>query len=342
MSQEPTKARTTDEKIALFSQCFSGRTDVYGTYDPATGKARIVKAPVTRQVILSHLRGEKPYGVYPLVKDRVRFLAVDFDIDDPSVPLAFAALAKRYAINARIERSKSKGYHAWIFFGGTGVLAAKARLVARHILEEVECPDAEIFPKQDALNDKTPYGNFINAPLFGRLVLEGRTVFVDPNAALTPYSDPWSVLEGVTRVPERSLDELIETNELGHSESPNPSIAVEPSTDRGATFYGLPPCAQRMLREGVRSNQRVSCFRLAVQLKRVGLPHDIALAALQVWAARNRPENDKGVITAQEILIQTSSAYAKGYCARGCEDPAVQPYCDPGCPIIPRTGKDTK
>ncbi|MCX7013942.1 MAG: hypothetical protein NTW86_15555 [Candidatus Sumerlaeota bacterium] len=271
--------------------------------------------------------------MYPLVTDRVRFLAVDFDNEDPSTPLAFAALAKRYGIESYIERSKSKGYHAWVFFQGSGIPAVKARLVARHILEEVECPDAEIFPKQDALNGKTPYGNFINAPLFGRLVLEGRTVFVNPTTLLVPYPDQWGVLEGVIRVPERLLDELIELNELGHHEPPSPSIAVEPNTVRGATSFGLPPCAQRMLREGVRSNQRVSCFRLAVQLKRVGLPPDIAVAALQVWAARNRPENGKGIITAQEILIQTSSAYAKGYCARGCEDPAMTRYCDASCPV---------
>jgi hypothetical protein len=88
-----------------------------------------------------------------------------------------------------------------------------------------------------------------------------------------------------------------------------------------------------MLNEGVRSEQRVSCFRLAVQLKKTGLPYDTAVAVLKVWAAKNRPENGKGVIEEREILAQTASAYTKDYRGCGCEDPAVARYCDSSCPL---------
>ena len=115
------KQRSTDDKIALFQRFFSGLTHVYGTYNPATGQVRQVKAAVTKNVILRHLKGPQPYGVYLLVNDRTSAAAVDFDDQDPFGPLQFIAAAKHYEIHAYMERSKSKGYHAWIFFDQAGV-----------------------------------------------------------------------------------------------------------------------------------------------------------------------------------------------------------------------------
>ncbi len=65
-----TGERTTAQKIALYTSLFKGRTDVYGTYDPKTGRAGQVKQPVTKQVVISHLKGERPYGIYLLLDDR--------------------------------------------------------------------------------------------------------------------------------------------------------------------------------------------------------------------------------------------------------------------------------
>ena len=169
--------KSNSEKIALFKSFFSGLTKVYGSYDPISGKAFQVKKPVTDPVILSHLKGVQPFGVYLLVKDRTKAIAVDFDDDDGNPPLEFLARAKHYGIPVYIERSKSKGFHTWIFFEKEGVKASKARLVVKSILEEFDHHDTEVFPKQDFLNGDRLYGNFINTPLFGRLVSQGRTVF---------------------------------------------------------------------------------------------------------------------------------------------------------------------
>jgi len=329
--------RTTEQKLALFARFFTGRTDVYGSYDPSSGRSYQVKAPVTRGVLMAHLRNQRPYGVYLLVEDRTRALAVDFDNDDPSQPMEFIAAAKHYGIPAYIERRKSKGYHAWIFFEDAQTPAAKARSVARHILEEIGAPEVEVFPKHNRLDQKTTYGNFINAPLFGALVPHGRTVFVDETGALKPYPNQWDFLENVKTVPEVLLDEIIEINDL----KPNASAEREkdgmaPAPASNARSYGLPPCAQRMLSEGVRDSQRVAAFRLAVQLRKAGLPRDIAIAALKTWACKNQPDNGKGVITEKEILDQTAWAYAKQYRGCGCEDPAIVPFCDPSCPLSQR------
>jgi len=334
-TQASTTRRTTAEKLALFRQCFTGRTDVYGTYDPRSGKTWLVKAPVTDAVLLAHLKGERPYGVYPLVGKLTRLIAADFDSQDRGPPKALVDRAKHYGLQAYIERSKSKGYHGWVFFEEKGVWARDARLVLRHLLEEIEMPNLELFPKQDALGGGVRYGSFINVPFFGALVPEGRSVFVHPHT-FQPFANQWDFLESIARVSQQRLDEIIEINDLVCPAMPGQTDEAKPNPE--ARAFGLPPCAKKMLEAGVTENQRVACFRLAVQLKKLGLPQDIALGALKAWAFKNRPRDGRRVITVREIREQTASAYQRDYRGCGCEDPAVMPFCEPAECLIRKRG----
>lgn len=100
-------------------------------------------------------------------------------------------------------------------------------------------------------------------------------MFLDPKRGLNPFDDQWRFLEASTRVLEQQLDEVIEVNELG----PQPPARAPGGSLRPGSMIGvggLPPCARRMLAEGVHANQRVACFRLAVQLRKAGLPEDTA------------------------------------------------------------------
>jgi len=326
--------RNTQDKIRIFRSCFTGLENVYGTYDNKTGRVRQVKEPVTDTVIKNHLTGRQSYGVYLLTGDKIRALAVDFDRDDIHQPAIFLNIAHRFGITGYVERSKSKGYHVWIFFD-TPICARKARTVAKKILLDMEKSETEIFPKQDSLNGNISYGNFINAPLFGKLVPKGRTVFADPNMLTASYSDQWELLENVERISERQLDEIIERCKLNehNSNTQKAGYNSHSNTDDNSSSFGLPPCSRRMLAEGVESYQRVSCFRLAVHLKRNGLPFDLALAALKAWAKKNHPADGKGIITDQEIEYQAKSAYENPYRSMGCEEPAVAAYCDKSCPL---------
>lgn len=326
------KIRSTVDKVRLFRRCFTGLNNVYGTYDPASGKVRQVKAPVTDQVILNHLQGRTPYGVYLLVEDRTGAVVADFDADDLADPMEFVAATKRYRISAYIERSKRKGYHVWIFFEEGGVLAAKARVIVQHVLAEINRPHTEVFPKQDSLDGRVSYGNFINAPLFGSLVAQRRTVFLEPSDPTKPCENQWDFLEQIQRVEESQLDEIIVVNDL---KRPSPSVpdSAPVRTAKGSDWFSLPPCVRRILAEGVCAFQRVLCFRLAVHLKKTGLPGDLAVVLLKAWALRNRPADGKRIITEAEIVDQVGWAYDGGYRSCGCEDPAVAPYCSPECPL---------
>ena len=318
------------QKLTIFKRFFTGLANAYGTYNPTTGRARQVKAAVTDQVIVDHLTGRQPYGVYLLVKECTRAVVADFDDPDKFGPVQFLSAASHYGIEAYIERSKSKGYHVWIFFSEKGVTASKARIIARHILDEIEQPLTEIFPKQDRLDTRVEYGNFIFAPLFGALVPHGKTVFIDP-ATFKPYLDQWSFLESVKRAEEYLLDEIIELNNLQVVKPDIDKTRMRASILGGG--YGLPRCARMLLRTGVERFQRVSCFRLAVNLNKVGIPYEMAESILKLWAKKNKPNPKKRIITEKEIIEQASYAYRKGYLGYGCEETAILPFCHPKCMV---------
>ena len=334
MNDTKKKKRNNEDKVSLFRSCFSGLSNVYGTYDYETGHSWQVKKPVTNDIILAHLKGQRPYGVYLLDGDRTKAIAADFDDLDPLPPVEFMNATQHYRLPAYIETSKSKGFHVWIFFSEKGVKASKARLVIKHILEEIERPQTEIFPKQSYLDNGASFGNFINVPLFGRLVPMGKTVFIDP-PTLDPYPDQWAFLESMERVEEQVLDEIIELNDLYLPQ--NQSVPLQRDSANGdLNRFSLPICAQNMLRSGVSQYQRVSCFRLAVHLKRLGLPFDLTISALKAWSRKNRSNNGKGVITENEIIEQTKCAFNKDYRGYGCNSVAVAPFCNSDCPIRAR------
>ena len=327
----------TNEQVVLFSRLFTGRTDVYGTYDPATKRVRQIKAPVTNRVIADHLLGRRPYGVYLLQGEIVSAAAVDFDQEEGRPPAEFVRRMANVGIPAYIERSKSKGYHAWVFFVQEGVKARMFRAIARNVLSEMGCSSVEIFPKQDALTTAASFGNFINAPIFGTLAEQGRTVFVDPN--FVPFPDQWKFLTGIRRVTPHELEAAC--SRIGcPSVTPSPSAGSLVSSPKSVSYsFSLRPCARRMLTEGVTANQRTACFRLACQLRKTGLPYEYALTILTSWAQKNRPSDGKGIISIGEVTQQAQYAFrGRLYLSCGCAEPSVQAFCDPACPLRKRQG----
>jgi len=324
--------RTTDQKIRLFMSLFHGLGVAYGTYDPDTGKYRQVKKQVQRDVIFNHLKGNQSYGFYPVVGTKTSVGIVDFDNGDPYPALQFIERAKHYDINSYLERSKSKGYHVWTFFNDGGILAKKVRLVLNHILDDIDSPDTEIFPKQNFISINGNYGNFINAPLFGRLVPESKTIFIKPDASLKPCQDQWSFLEKVKRVNEKIIDRIIEINELDKKSETLKQIKSDKQLTKN-TGYGLPACIRAILLQGVTFDQRVATFRIAVHLKRMGLPYEFAVIILLNWKRKNKPGNGKRIITPEEVEEQVGWAYKKNYTGFGCQEKIIQLFCDTKCPI---------
>jgi hypothetical protein len=162
-------------------------------------------------------------------------------------------------------------------------------------------------------------------------VPRGKTVFLDPYT-LKPYTDQWTFLESVKCVDEHLLDNIIEINDLSAVPA-KPKVTKRDLMNNDTNKFGLPICAQKMLQEGVSQFQRVSCFRLAVHLKKLGLPFDITTAALETWAGKNRPNNGKKIISQREIIEQTKYVFNNNYSGYGCNSEAVSSFCNSNCPV---------
>lgn len=309
----------TESPAATLARLFVGREDALGTYDPATGRTWQEKRVVTLADHERHVTGERPLGIYPLIESRVKFAAVDFDTPDTDVVLKFAKGMGARGWYPHVERSKSKGYHCWFFFSEP-IEAVFARATLHETLERVGGKGTEVFPKQDRLASGE-YGNFINLPLFKRSVASGRTVFVDGTFAV--IGKQWDYLQGAKLTPSSAVEVRRKAT---------PLLAPAPASIERT--WGLPPCMQRMLAAGVTEFQRVSCFRLAVALRKTGLPVDACITVLSQWSSKNRPQAGKRTITPGEIASQVHAAYRPGrHRGCGCDDPAVSAFCGDGCAI---------
>jgi len=325
------------EKIRLFFSLFHGLKNVYGTYSTKSGKHWQIKGKVTEKVIENHLQGKQPYGFYPLIGDKTTVGIADFDDLDPRPPIEFIKRAKNYGLSAYLEKSKSKGYHVWLFFPEDGVNARKIRIVMKFILNEINSLNTEIFPKQDSIPNSGSYGNFINAPMFGKHAPVDKTMFVYPDFKLKPFQDQWELLKDVERNSEEIIDSIIEENEL---ERKREEVTVKQSIDNSIkNNYGLPICSMRILENGVTFDQRIACFRLAVNLKRIGFPQEITIGALMSWRLKNKPNNNKRTITPDEIVEQAKWAYSKDYKGYGCDEPIIKSFCDSNCRLLKYTNR---
>ncbi|MGH7889875.1 MAG: TOTE conflict system archaeo-eukaryotic primase domain-containing protein, partial [Thermodesulfobacteriota bacterium] len=146
-----------------FERLFSGRTDAWGAV-----YGECVRQPVTQRNYFLHLIGKVSLGIYPLIDDGTcRFGAIDIDRDDIELVLQISDELWNIGLKPTfIERSKSKGYHIWVFFSGP-VKAKEVRHILNTVISKLNLI-LEVFPKQDYLKEGE-IGNYINLPYFGGL-----------------------------------------------------------------------------------------------------------------------------------------------------------------------------
>jgi hypothetical protein len=203
----------TAEKVRLFRSLFDGRQDVYAVYwedlrkkkkGYAPGKNRDTGDynPLTDEVVLSHMRGKRLVGIYPMRPDNtVRLFAVDFDDhkgdrDALADAQAFYEAFDQAEFPVYLERSKSAtGYHVWGFFDSDvvawqirGILYARLRSL--NLIQEGASEQStydRIFPNQDRLSGKG-LGNLIALPLNGKYAKSAAkgSLFIDPDSLARP------------------------------------------------------------------------------------------------------------------------------------------------------------
>ena len=195
-------------KVKLFKSIFRGRDDVYGF-----GEGLCIKQPLTSGVILRHLAGKHRLSIYPLLPDNTTFLAT-VDINEPDLQKvqAYLDVAHTYEVPTYLEVSKSGGYHLWTFFTEP-VPTATARELIKQIVWDTDLPEIiKIFPRQPDLSSPENLAEYINVPLFGEDVRNGRTVFL--NEEFESHADQWEFLASVEKITPERLEGIIKLNDI--------------------------------------------------------------------------------------------------------------------------------
>ena len=150
--------------VDTFVRLFRGRGDVYG-HD----EGRCVKSPLTDEHWRDHLLGVSGIGIYPAVPTRTDVICAwgctDIDIEDHSQALLLQDTLAQAGIVSWVERSRSKGYHVWIFTSSP-VSAESMRNMQLVAHQVADMDPREVNPKQTDVS-LTKYGNYVRLPYFG-------------------------------------------------------------------------------------------------------------------------------------------------------------------------------
>jgi hypothetical protein len=146
-----------------FVSLFRGRGDVYGHEE-----GRCVKEPLTPELFRQHLGGVQAIGVYPMVPigsvHHVVWGCSDIDIEDLAGARKIQSALSAVKVVSFVERSRSKGYHVWVFAEEV-VPASDMRRMLLCAHQVAEYPAREVNPKQETLATGK-YGNYVRLPYF--------------------------------------------------------------------------------------------------------------------------------------------------------------------------------
>ena len=163
---------------------FQGNTSAVGTEE---GGCLRIDPNDWALLVKGHLHGSNtPIGVYPMVSTddlltpedcvapvevwRVKWGCIDFDEGEEESwahAVNVASAASAMGLYGWIERSRSKGYHAW-FFSADWVPAVDMRRALLGLAQVVGAPTKEINPKQTTLKPGQ-LGNYVRLPYPGAL-----------------------------------------------------------------------------------------------------------------------------------------------------------------------------
>jgi hypothetical protein len=277
-----TMASPVADKLALFTDRFAARTDVYavrwenrrtaaagwmpavaGGWRKGMNRHAASYLRLNSDVVGSHLVGDVFIGLYPLLSGNTcRFLVADFDGSSAMLDaLAYAKAARAGSIPAAVEISQSgRGAHVWVFFTGV-VPAASARTLGTALIQEAMVLRGSmdlrsydrLFPSQDVMPDGG-FGNLIAAPLHGDRRKGGLTLFLDL-ATLEPYEDQWAFLSTLDRLSPGEAEQL--ARRAGRT-----AVGAEVTTMSRSPATRVQPSLPTVVNAELSGSLRVNCAQL--------------------------------------------------------------------------------
>lgn len=250
-----------------FIRLFRGRGDAYGHEE-----GRCVKEPLTTDVFVDHLRGVNPIGVYPVVPPHNICVwgCTDIDIEDISLATTMRSCLEAAGVVSWIERSRSKGYHVWVF-ASEPVSAKDMRrmLLAAHQVAGI--PPREVNPKQETVS-MSHYGNYVRLPYVNGLLepLPERRVILDDNLEPIPFPR-FVTLALASTVPVETIRRL--SSFYKEPERKTAVVQMDTPTSVKEALVGLSPLGKVIWRDGPLPNKdrSTTLAHLAHECVRSGL-----------------------------------------------------------------------
>ena len=163
-----------NETIRRFANLFAGVQHAYGS-----DQGFAVHRPVTPYRYEQHLMGIEPIGIYPCIQPPdgrlnptstglfVKWGCCDIDTGDWSETWRLYTALDKMGLCPHIERSRSKGWHIWVF-ASTWVPAATMRRALKVAYKAIGLPAKEANPKSEHLRP-SQLGNYVRLPYKGHL-----------------------------------------------------------------------------------------------------------------------------------------------------------------------------
>jgi hypothetical protein len=315
MTDSPKDLADDKRQVEILRRYFVNRNDTYAIQNP-DGSYYRVEAPLTDEVLLSHLRGEVTVGVYQIGPERNTVKWLCFDIDSKQTAevekLRDTIVESNFCSkdNILVEDTGGRGYHLWIFFDPP-IPALVAYYVGRKFEQQskVKC---EVFPKQRVVE---AYGNLVKLPLGIHRKTGERSTFVYVSS-----------LDQVTKIsfPQDEVAKAVQEAQKWESGW------MERTVSKGKGYSGEDPPCVRFWYSGVDPGNRNNvAIRLASYYRNFArLDLDATLARMMEWNARNSEPLDRA-----EITSIVGSADKGGY-NYSCEDEFWKQGCQiEKCPL---------
>lgn len=187
-----------------FITLFRGRGDCYGSDNGGCVREKLDEA-----IFIKHLNGTNGIGVYPAVPSTVPFCVwgcSDIDFEDLPAARLLQRTLEVAGVVSWVERSRSKGYHVWIF-SDNPVPAETMRRALLVVHQVADYPAKEVNPKQSDVSTHK-VGNYVRLPYFGGLVATPtRRVILNDNDEPMPL-DVFVANAMATRVSVETLERI--------------------------------------------------------------------------------------------------------------------------------------
>jgi hypothetical protein len=165
--------------VQAMEELFINRSSGYAIQLDGLNEYKVIKEPVSKDVIAAHLAGKITIGAFQINPEdnKVKWICFDFDgelNEELQKAKKLYGKLKEQGYSPLLEFSGRRGYHVWLFV--EPVDASIAKKFATDVT--IDCKPHEIFPKQDKI-EKDGFGGQVKLPLGVHRVSSQRSSLFD-------------------------------------------------------------------------------------------------------------------------------------------------------------------